>query len=42
MEHYVIDEGVKNMDRSYEEWEDRIARQEKEDWENREVFGVDW
>ena len=39
---YVMSENDEDMDRSYEEWEDRIARQEKEDWENREVFGIDW
>jgi hypothetical protein len=27
---------------SYNEWEDRQARQEIEDWENRSAYGVEW
>lgn len=30
------------MDNSASDWEDKISRQEKEDWENRESYGVDW
>ena len=27
---------------SYNAWEDRIAEQEREDWANRSMYGVEW
>ena len=30
------------MSDDYEENENRMAEQEKEDWENREMYGIDW
>jgi hypothetical protein len=27
---------------SYQEWEDRQAQQEIEDWENRSQYGIEW
>lgn len=27
---------------SYQEWENRIAEQEREDWLNRSQYGIDW
>ena len=30
------------MSDDYEENENRMAEQEKEDWENREMYGIEW
>jgi hypothetical protein len=30
------------IDTSYDDYEERIAQQEKEDWENREAYGIYW